>query len=149
MNRDQRIAEQLGMSHGAANHKLRKNILFNFLCRLSENVCFKCKKVIDNINDLSVEHKLPWEGRDAKLFWDLDNIAFSHLKCNTVHKISSGNKEIYLKCPIYIRAKTAPKNTAWCSGHQRFLPIENFHSNTRNVNQVASYCKDCRKTRLD
>ena len=83
---NERKSQFLGVPFGTACHKLRKSILFHLLVKLKENVCFKCGSIIDKIDELSIEHKLPWEGRDAKLFWDLENIAFSHLHCNTPHK---------------------------------------------------------------
>ena len=46
----------------------------------NEDICFKCKSKIKIVEELSIEHKLPWEGISIELFWDLDNIAFSHLK---------------------------------------------------------------------
>ena len=52
----------LGMSFGKAAHRLRKNILFNFVKRLGEDICFKCGRVIETVAELSIEHKLPWEG---------------------------------------------------------------------------------------
>jgi uncharacterized protein YdaU (DUF1376 family) len=42
--------------------------------------------VIETADELSIEHKLPWEGVSVKLFWSLDNIAFSHLRCNRNHR---------------------------------------------------------------
>lgn len=72
----------LGMPHGTANGRLRKNILFHLLKKHNENVCVRCGRLIDVVEDLSIEHIKPWEGVSADLFWDLSNIAFSHLKCN-------------------------------------------------------------------
>lgn len=76
--------EALGMNHGAAAHQLRKNILFHLLEKLEMNVCFQCNRVIVDTKDLSIEHKDPWmSAKDPKnSFFDLDNIAFSHLTCN-------------------------------------------------------------------
>ena len=38
------------------------------------------------MSDLSIEHKVPWMSADNPIdaFFDLDNIAFSHLKCNVM-----------------------------------------------------------------
>lgn len=72
----------LGMPHGTASNRLRKNILFHLLQKLNEAVCFKCQQAIVSVEDLSIEHKKPWEGISAELFWDIENIAFSHLHCN-------------------------------------------------------------------
>lgn len=72
----------LGMPHGTAQGRLRKLILFDLLKRHGENICYRCSKSIETVEDLSIEHKKAWLGIDVKLFWDLSNIAFSHLKCN-------------------------------------------------------------------
>ena len=123
----------LGMSHGTASNRLRKNILFNLLCKLNENVCFKCTQKINNVDELSIEHKLPWEGISAELFWDLNNIAFSHVRCNRPHRLH-GPK-------IFV-----PEGMAWCSGHQMALPISEFHRriNRNKSSDLQPYCKSCR-----
>jgi hypothetical protein len=131
MNKDelrkQRIFQQLGMSHGAAANKLRKNILFHLLVCLQQNVCFKCKQVISVAEDLSVEHKEPWEGRDSSLFWDLDNIAFSHCDCNRPHS--------YYRSPYNV-----PDGMRWCSRHKRALPVSEFYDS-----RSGTYCKVCKR----
>jgi hypothetical protein len=76
----------LGMPHGTAGNRLRKMILFNLLQRHGENVCFKCAEPIETAEELNIEHKQPWEGISVELFWDLENIAFSHLRCNKNHR---------------------------------------------------------------
>ena len=93
MSRSERIAQQLGMSQGAAAGKLRKNILFHLLKKLGENTCSKCTKSIEQPDDLSIEHLQPWENRSAELFWDLDNIAFSHMRCNSYEIWRNSKKE--------------------------------------------------------
>lgn len=74
----------LGMPHGTANNKLRKSIVFKLagLCNMLE--CHRCKKQIESVNQLSVEHKEAWQQAidPVSSFFDLDNIAFSHLVCN-------------------------------------------------------------------
>src|SRR4029077_9406118 len=131
-NRAKRIVQQLGMSQGAAQNRLRKSILFSFAQRLKEDVCFKCGKQIKSVDELSIEHKLPWENRSAELFWDLSNIAFSHLECNRQH---SSSKEAL--------RKIGPEGTAWCSVHQEFLSIERFWKNPNNWNGVSRACAEC------
>lgn len=75
---------QLGESHGTATHKLRKQILFVLLAESNRNTCFQCKQLIETVQELSIEHKEPWlDSEDPKgKFFDLNNIAFSHLSCN-------------------------------------------------------------------
>lgn len=87
MNRSKKLAQELGMPFGTACNRLRKNVLFHLLKKSNENVCFKCGKIIETVDELSIEHKQPWEGRNVALFWDIENIAFSHMKCNRPHSI--------------------------------------------------------------
>ncbi len=75
-------AEQLGMPFGTASNRLRKMALFSVLERHGENVCYQCDRMIDAAGQLSIEHKKPWLHVTPELFWDLDNIAWSHLSCN-------------------------------------------------------------------
>lgn len=134
-NRSARIAVQLGMPHGTATNKLRKNILFSLLIRLQDNVCFKCGELILSANDLSIEHKEPWEGRDAKLFWDLNNVAFSHLNCNRPHIRRGGTPKRIV----------APEGQAWCSTHQKFLSVESFSKHSNTWDGVRKECRECEK----
>ena len=86
MNRAARIAKQLGMSQGAANHRLKKQLLFHYVQKADGCItCSVCDMSIETVEEFSIEHIKPWEGRDASLFWDLDNIAFSHVRCNRPH----------------------------------------------------------------
>ena len=74
----------LGMSFGTASNRLRKSILFSLVQQIGLDKCFRCGQKIEYERDLSIEHKKPWQS-DAdpvQSFFDLDNIAFSHLKCN-------------------------------------------------------------------
>lgn len=34
------------------------------------------------IDTFSIEHKEPWLHNSPELFWDLENITYSHKKCN-------------------------------------------------------------------
>ena len=75
----------LGMPHGTANHRLRKLILFDLLRRFGLDQCFRCGQRINQVDDLSIEHKAPWQSAPdpQASFFDLENIAFSHLSCNS------------------------------------------------------------------
>lgn len=79
---DARKAAQLGMPWGTATTKLRKMLLFRATQKLNEDICFKCGKKIETIGEFTIEHKKSWLHVDVRLFWDLENIAFSHSKCN-------------------------------------------------------------------
>ncbi len=84
MNSNEKKAFQLGMPQGTASNRLRKEIIFNLIKRLNENYCFQCGAEIEFAGALSIEHKIPFlDSNDpVKLFFDLDNIAYSHLSCN-------------------------------------------------------------------
>ena len=102
-------ADALGMAHGTAANRLRKMILFSLVCRVKLNMCHQCGGEILSVDDLSIEHKTPWLRADdpVKTFFDLDNIAFSHLSCNAaasvrikkIFRTSSELKEMKKRCP--------------------------------------------------
>ena len=76
----------LGQSFGSASNRLRKTILYSMLCgKVYDPDCFRCGQQIDSIEDLSIEHKVPWQSAPdpQASFFDLENIAFSHLSCNS------------------------------------------------------------------
>lgn len=85
MNKNNSVkSQQLGMPHGTANNILKKNILFSLLVKYNENICYHCSEPICFVEELSIEHKIPYLYSDnpKELFFSLDNIAFSHLRCN-------------------------------------------------------------------
>ena len=150
MSRSERIVQQLGVSQGTAVHRLRKNIMFSFAKRLDEDTCFKCGQKIETADELSIEHKEPWENRSAELFWDLDNIAFSHLKCNKPHTNNGGDGNHFKEfLDRTSKTRNAPEGTAWCGGHRDYLHTDAFHPNPHNASGYASYCKECRRMRKD
>lgn len=106
-------AAQLGMPFGTAQQRLRKMIMFKYVVLAGHDECFKCGRRIENIEELSIEHKLPWQGRDAELFWDLNNIAFSHLRCNLPdygsYRIKNHGRTLYeegCRCGVCTAANT-------------------------------------------
>jgi len=76
-------SEQLGMPFGTACGRLRKMVLFDLVQKLKLDKCFQCGVKIVDIENFSIEHKVVWLNNDSNLFWDLDNIAFSHRSCNS------------------------------------------------------------------
>lgn len=83
-NSEKKKRSQLGCSSGKAQNILKKRVLFDLAKRLNLTVCYRCGDEILNDKDLSIEHKVPWlDSEDPiKYFFNLDNIGFSHLKCN-------------------------------------------------------------------
>jgi hypothetical protein len=84
MTPNERKAKQLGMPYGTASAKLRKSILWYYITKCGDNICYQCQKPILTIEELSIEHKEPWLDKEnvLELYFGLDNIAFSHLLCN-------------------------------------------------------------------
>lgn len=124
----------LGMPYGTANARLRKMILFHLLQKHGENICFNCSEKIDSAAELSIEHKQPWEGISLELFWSLDNIAFSHLRCNLPHYYKGGGTS---------RRKVGPEGTAWCRKCKTFRLITEFRRNKSRWNGLQSWCNKC------
>lgn len=74
--------DQLGMPLGTASHRLRMAIMFKLVAEAG-HLCFRCGGEL-TLESFSIEHKIPWLHSEdpIELFFDLDNIAFSHLGCN-------------------------------------------------------------------
>lgn len=124
----------LGMPHGTASNRLRKLIMFSLLQKHGENICFKCAGKIETADELSIEHKQPWEGVSVELFWSLDNIAFSHLRCNRNHRHKSGGAKL---------RKVGPEGTAWCRRCRAFLAVADFSRHRARWNGLQPWCNRC------
>ena len=71
------------MNPSTAQHRLVKDILWKLIVQTNNHICCKCGKVMTR-ETFSIEHLIPWLDSDnpIELFFDLDNISFSHLSCN-------------------------------------------------------------------
>lgn len=126
-------SEQLGMSHGKAAGRLRKNVLFSLLAKYGDNICYRCGEMITSASELSIEHKEAWLDKDPALFWDLDNIAFSHLSCNcsaagvgrTDNRITNGNPDEF-----------------WCAKGKHFTHKDNFGVCVSRWSGLKDSCKE-------
>lgn len=127
---------QLGMSHGHASSRLKKQLLFSYIQRCGDDICYRCKQPIDSIEKFSIDHIEPWFRNDTALFWDLNNIAFSHLSCN----IAEGNQR---RKSIIV----SPVGQSWCGRCKQHLPIEKFNKG-RRYNGLGPVCSDCNKILL-
>lgn len=74
--------EFMGMNPATARARLSASILFDFAGKLGLLDCWQCDEPIKTPAEFSIEHKKPYLWKDLSLYWDLDNIAFSHLVCN-------------------------------------------------------------------
>lgn len=130
--RNERVAAVLGMPFSTANNRLKKMIFYSLLVKCQLIDCFVCLQPIASYLELSIEHKEPWENRSIDLFWDLENIGFSHRKCNTRHNTAGGNGKVDMLKGLYRCYKCKYKK-----------PIEEFYKNRNNWNGLNSACKLC------
>lgn len=81
---DEKRKTVLGMPAGTANARLLKLIIFEFSIRLEMDVCYRCGGKILQQSDMSIEHKTAWLNHPDPIcmFFAIENIAFSHKKCN-------------------------------------------------------------------
>jgi len=75
--------EQLGMNPSTASGRLIKDLLFRFVTEAGYK-CFRCGEDLTR-DSFSIDHEIPWLHSEApvELFFDLDNVKFSHFTCNS------------------------------------------------------------------
>lgn len=135
VNKKNKAASQLGMSEGKAYSLLRRQITFMLIKEAHRDICHRCGAQILDPFDCTVEHKLPWLDQDPALFWDLENIAFSHKKCNVPHRYPGGRGTPSLR---------RGSNGTWlCSKCNKFLERDAF--TMRPSGTPYSWCRRCRR----
>lgn len=116
-------ALQLGMNPSTAQGRLVKDILWSLVVETNKHSCIKCGELM-NRETFSIEHVKPWLDSDdpVVLFFDISNIAFSHLKCN----ISDARKvnrykddEDKEKRQKESRKRTYQRNFVYCAERRR------------------------------
>jgi hypothetical protein len=131
---------QLGMLYNTVRHRLYRLLLFDLMRRCGVDLCARCGLPITDVKDFTIEHVKPWLDVDTALFWDLDNIGFSHHACNSAAaRVTEASRGIEYK------RRVGPEGTAWCTSHQDFLDIGNFSANKYNWNGLQAQCRECRK----
>ena len=112
---------QLGMNPSTAQHRLVKDILWSFIVKLGLDTCCKCGSKMCR-NTFSIEHIVPWlhSRNPLDLFFDLDNISFSHLKCN----ISDARNPRKNQDREDQRQKNLARARKWKSKNRVYDPIE-------------------------
>jgi hypothetical protein len=146
------INKFLGMNKGTAMHRLKKMIMFEFAKRLGMDKCYRCNLLIEDVSEFSVEHKESWLWKDVKLFWDINNIAFSHLICNSgaanFKKMGScGSYSKYLrgcKCEICTEKYHAQTKIHQQNRYKRLLAIKKL-AKLRTNKEVIPYFKKMKK----
>ena len=141
---------QLGMPFGTACGRLKKQLLFSLLLKYKENICYRCGKLIDSSEDLSIEHKIDWldSSNPKQIFFDTNNIGFSHCKCNYSHASKLYAKTIYFKNKMSLivsKKYIGELGMAWCGKCKKFKSEELFSRNKCNRNGREWLCISCRK----
>lgn len=79
------IKKQLGIAYSSARSSLLKSIIFDLAKTCSKNKCYRCGEDITDLADFTIDHMVEWlhKPNAKELFFDLDNISFSHSSCNT------------------------------------------------------------------
>lgn len=74
---------QLGMNPSTASGRLVKDVLWKLIQQTGQSNCCKCGEPMSR-DTFSIEHVTPWLDSDdpVGLYFNLDNVAFSHLSCN-------------------------------------------------------------------
>ena len=72
------------MHPGTASGRLLKDLLFDFITKSGLTKCYQCNGELTR-ETFSIDHKLPWlhSNNPIEMFFDINNIAYSHLKCNS------------------------------------------------------------------
>lgn len=142
--------KQLGMNPSTASGRLVKDILWSFIVDTEREKCFHCGEPMTR-ETFSIEHKIPWLDSEDPigLFFDLDNISFSHHSCNCA---AAARQNMELKKSDEYREfvskqfrKESPPGMNWCNICKRHLPVENFGKHRRRWNGLRNECKECRR----
>jgi hypothetical protein len=96
--------DHLGMATSTARSRLYKQTLFLLAKETKKNICYRCNQFIENEEDFSLDHKKEWRySSDPEfLFFDPDNLAFSHCSCNSSSR----------RCPNLTRSSSGFKGVS-------------------------------------
>ena len=81
------------MSYSTAGNRLKKMLFFKLVQETKKDRCFRCDEKITNYIELSIDHMDAWLDQDNSVFWNLNNIAYSHLTCNSAKSARFQNSE--------------------------------------------------------
>ena len=124
--------KQLGVHASTARYQLIRVILLHYIRECGEDKCYRCGVPIEDPNDLSIDHKIPWLHNGKELFYDIGNIAWSHKKCNKADR--TGRKQ-------------SKEGYSWCCVCKKELPLEEFSKKATRWNGVDFDCKSCKSIR--
>ena len=128
------------MKYGTAANRLRKSLLFKYVKLADHHICYRCGKEMESADEISIDHKKMWLYEDPALFWDLDNIAFSHMRCNKQDRPytkARGNNGT-------ISQRKVRSDKLWCNKCKKFLEKKYFSNNKYTWNGKQKWCKKCK-----
>ena len=116
---------QLGMNPSTATGRLVKDLLFSYV---KDQPCHVCGKALTR-ETFSIDHKVPWlDSEDPlALFFDLDNIAFSHKSCNYGARRSTYNHQCGTFGSYRAGCRCSKCATAGSEKNKRFYTSEARH----------------------
>ncbi len=136
LNKGNRVkSDFLGINIHKANHRLTRRFIFHLAGRLRMLDCYRCHKPIATYEEMSIDHKEDWLKVDPALFWDVENLALSHKRCNKPRSRRG--------IPSTKRVGSPDPLEAWCTRHQKFLPVTTFGRNVDRWNGLQNVCKSC------
>lgn len=122
---------QLGMNPSTAANRLVKDVLWKLIVQTGQDSCCKCGESMSR-ETFSIEHLVPWlDSEDPlKLYFDLDNISFSHHSCNVGSARNAMKK--YETRDEYYRAKREydrkfSKDRGYCPQRRREQYLRTGH----------------------
>jgi hypothetical protein len=106
-------------------------VLFSLVQQTARDVCFRSQTEIETVEELSIEHKIPWldSNNPISTFFDLNNIAFSHLRCNIADR-RKPNKKYFTDDEL-----KAANQSRWRDSKQR-----NYNSEAQRAKYLRTGC---------
>lgn len=100
MGNTQLKSDLLGEPFGTAQNKLRKKLLFHLAGKANMLQCYRCAEQIETVAGFSVEHTKSWQysANPVETFYDVEEIAFSHLICNVSASKDSSYSQKQITC---------------------------------------------------
>jgi hypothetical protein len=126
----------LGLSFGAANHRLHRAVMWSLIEQCGRTDCFRCGSPMDE-STYSVDHREPWLGESVALFWDMQNIEFSHLRCNVDARRRGGPTTRKISPDI-----VETEGHRWCISCRESKPLADFYVK-RPSGRLYSSCRIC------
>jgi hypothetical protein len=120
---------------GKASALLLRQTVWLLLVATDQGRCFRCGGEM-SLADYSLDHAEPWRGQDAALFWDPNNIHWSHKLCNT--------KAARTVTPSQdARRRIVRNGLLRCSFCKKDLPVSQFWKSSKVNCGYNSLCKAC------